>query len=383
MKQALKLILSLLVGVFIGFGGVVLCIGLFSDMTIVEFLNKFAKTDLMELAGGLVVSLLSFFVGIFLQIIAHEAGHLTFGLLTGYKFVSFRILNYVLLKQDGKLMIKKFGIAGTGGQCLLLPPDCPIDKLPVFWYNAGGIIFNILLTALLTLIWLLGNVHALVAVFLSITSLVGVFLILINGIPIKGLTNDGANMLLLRKDMTLRKYLSAMLHVNAMGQAGVLPKDMPDDYFDVPEPIDYKNVFLLQMEMMKASRLLDMERYDEVFSMMKSVVDHKEDVIELFYREAVCELIYLYLLRGEKEEAKKLLDKPMKAYIKQYSKVMSGKCRLQCAIALVLEEDEHKAVEIYKHLYERKDDFLMQAEVKSDLNLIESLFKSKNVEYGK
>ena len=42
-------------------------------------------------------------IGYMVQIIIHEAGHLIFGLLTGYTFVSFRIGSLTIIKEDGKL----------------------------------------------------------------------------------------------------------------------------------------------------------------------------------------------------------------------------------------------------------------------------------------
>ena len=46
-------------------------------------------------------------IGIFLQVIIHEAGHLIFGLLSGYKFSSFRIASLIFVKENDQLKIKK------------------------------------------------------------------------------------------------------------------------------------------------------------------------------------------------------------------------------------------------------------------------------------
>ena len=135
MKYIFKLVIALLIGFLIGIGGSIICIGLFSDMTIAQFVEKLKNIEVLELIGVMLFSILSAFLGGFLQIIIHEAGHLVTGLLSGYKFVSFRIFNYTILKTKGKLKIKKFGIAGTGGQCLMTPPDCPIEELKFVWYN--------------------------------------------------------------------------------------------------------------------------------------------------------------------------------------------------------------------------------------------------------
>ena len=59
---------------------------------------------------------------LYLQILLHEAGHLVFGLLTGYRFLSFRVGSLMLVREQGKLRLKSFSIAGTGGQCILIPP---------------------------------------------------------------------------------------------------------------------------------------------------------------------------------------------------------------------------------------------------------------------
>ena len=85
-----------------------------------------------------------------LQTILHETGHLIGGLLTGYKFCSFRIGNFQLQRENGALRFRRLKLAGTGGQCLMTPPE-PVDgNIPVMLYNLAGPLMN-LLTALLAL----------------------------------------------------------------------------------------------------------------------------------------------------------------------------------------------------------------------------------------
>ena len=59
-----------------------------------------------EAGGGSLTVLLLFvslIVGIYLQTAVHEAGHLVFGLLSGYRFSSYRIGSLMLLRSGGKL----------------------------------------------------------------------------------------------------------------------------------------------------------------------------------------------------------------------------------------------------------------------------------------
>ena len=83
----------------------------------------FDKMSKGELITGLVVVYISFLLSYFLQIVVHEAGHLVFGLLTGYQYSSFRIGSFMWVKLDGKIRLKRYSMSGTGGQCLMAPPD--------------------------------------------------------------------------------------------------------------------------------------------------------------------------------------------------------------------------------------------------------------------
>ena len=72
--------------------------------------------DILRLA----LLILVMYVCMFIQIVIHEAGHLVFGRLTGYEFVSFRIGSFMWIKEEGKLKLKRYSLAGTGGQCLMI-----------------------------------------------------------------------------------------------------------------------------------------------------------------------------------------------------------------------------------------------------------------------
>ena len=151
MKQILKLIGSLLLGGCIGFIGVTIILVLFTDISFNQFMEKLQKVEALEMIGVMILSFVTFILTCLLQILLHEGGHLIGGLLSGYHFVSFRILNWTIIKEEGKVRIKHFSIAGTGGQCLLTPPEKPMKEIPVILYNLGGVIMN-LLTATLSLI---------------------------------------------------------------------------------------------------------------------------------------------------------------------------------------------------------------------------------------
>lgn len=374
MTTFLKIIGGLLIGGLLGLllGGLIVVI--FTDTTWTEYLQKYYTIDISEGVAVFLVAVASLFISLAIIVPIHELGHLICGLLCGYKFVSFRIFNFTLLKENGQLHIKKFAIAGTGGQCLLTPPDLPLDEIPTGWYNFGGVLANIILL-IIALPFFFLNLNPFVAEAIGVFVATDVIMILMNGIPMQagGVGNDGYNMKLLKNNLLSKQGIVNQLRANALIQNGIRPKDMPDQLFLYPEDIDYKNALEVSIPLMHASRLIDRMEYDAAIKEIESLYAHKGEIMQLYVKEIACELAFLYLRTGRIEEAEKLLDKDLRKYINMYRKMMSSKERLLIAIALYLDKDKVKAQELYENFNARKDKYLLQGEVKSDLALIEDM----------
>ena len=56
----------------------------------------------------LLPSLACLILSFWLQAILHEGGHLVCGLLSGYRFLSFRVGSFTLLRQNGRLVLRRF-----------------------------------------------------------------------------------------------------------------------------------------------------------------------------------------------------------------------------------------------------------------------------------
>ena len=376
MKQILKLIGSLFLGGCIGFIGATVIIVLFTDISFNQFMEKWQKIEALELIGVMLFSLITFVLCCILQIILHEGGHLIGGLLSGYRFVSFRILNWTIIKEEGKLRIKHFNIAGTGGQCLLTPPEKPIHNIPVAIYNLGGVMIN-LLTATLSLILLITTEELPypIELFLIFNCIIGFFLGILNGIPFSfgAISNDANNMRLLLKDEQSKQTMVHLLHINAFVQKGMRPKDIPDFYFTCNEPINYKNPLQINLYLMVIGKLMDEEQWEICYNKLEDLIKHKDEMLDLFIKETACELLFISLITGRQERAKELYTEELSRYIQQYAKIMSSKQRILCAIALYMEKDRVKAEKIYKKLALQQDRMLMQGEVKMDLALMDSM----------
>ena len=118
------------------------------------FVGKIAGDSLSRGdAPNIILLLVSGVIAFILHIIVHEAGHLFFGLLSGYKFVSFRVFDFKIIKdENGKLSFRYEKIAGTGGQCLMRAPEYVEGKFKFKLYLLGGVIFNVLFSIVFWLI---------------------------------------------------------------------------------------------------------------------------------------------------------------------------------------------------------------------------------------
>ena len=376
--QILKYIGALAFGGIIGLIGVSIFMILFTDITFSELITKFANIDWADTAGYILISILSLLFSFTLHLLLHEGGHCVAGLLSGYRFVSFRIGNITLLRTNNKLRIKRFSLEGTAGQCLMMPPQKPIDDIPTVLYNLGGVLFNIIFSIIGIIIFIL-TTSASVASCSIIFAMIGILLALINGIPMKvgGVSNDGNNVLYLNKDTKAKEAFVYQLITNALVQDGTRPAELPDEYLSFDTDFDYKDPLAVNWLILSASVLIDRQEYDRAYTLLDHAMQHSKEIMQLFVYEIACELVFTALITGHIEQAKELYNKDLARYIEQHKNVMSVKQRISCAIALYIDKDAEKAQQIYREVRDRRDSYLMQGEVKMDLALMEEILTDK------
>ena len=152
-------------------------------------------TDLQELALDFLYILIFSYIGMNLQVIIHETGHLLGGLHTGYKFVSYRIGSLVWIKnREDELELRKHRIPGTAGQCLMCPPDLEPEVCPYLLYEIMGGAAN-LVTGLIGIGFAFACSNHVLTLFWTTFGLAGIFSCMINLIPrrVHGVANDGYN----------------------------------------------------------------------------------------------------------------------------------------------------------------------------------------------
>lgn len=239
-----------------------------------------------------------------IQIIIHEAGHLVFGLLTGYRFCSFRVFSLMWIRENGKIRLKRMSLAGTGGQCLMGPPELSDGKMPVMLYNFGGAILNLVSAALFLGLSFLCPPVSMVRVFLWFLAVFGLGFALMNGLPLPaaGLSNDGRNALELSRSREAARAFWVQMKVNELTSDGVRLRDMPEEWFAVPSAEAMGNGIIAPIGVLACSRLMDEHRFAEADALMKDLLSQKNAVAAVHRGLMVCDRMFLELI-GENRPA--------------------------------------------------------------------------------
>lgn len=289
--------------------------------------------------------LLCMYLAFFFHIIVHEAGHLVFGLMTGYQFSSFRIASFMLLKENGKFKWKRLTVAGTGGQCLMIPPDMKDGKLPFVLYNLGGVFLNSIVGALFLVGYLFFSDILLLSPILLIFAVVGILIAMMNGIPMRmgAIDNDGYNAFVLSKSKEAVEALWVQLKVIEQSSKGIRLKDMPDEWFTVPTDEGMKNSMVVTRCVLACNRLMDEERFEEADALMSHLLEIESGIVGLHYDILTCERIYLELIRENRGDViENMLTQEQKAFMKSMKRSLSV-LRTQYALALLWEKNAVKA----------------------------------------
>lgn len=274
-------------------------------------LNIFISDILPIMIGGV--------ISLYLMIFAHEAGHYLFGKLTGYTFSSFTFLGRTLYRQDGQLKIKKYALKGTGGQCLMNPPEYS-ENFPYKLYNFGGALVNLLMAIFANfLLFAIEGPYTLRIVLMLFFVLNGLGA-LQNGLPaiIGGIPNDGKNVLFASKDGDAKKAFHQQLYIAAFFSDHENFTDLPYEEAKVDPDADLSNYLTGNGKMFEASWLIEAGRADEGIRYMIGLEDHILQYPGYYRANFINELAYTYIQYDyESSFIEHFLEKKHQSYSKK------------------------------------------------------------------
>jgi len=348
-----------------------------------------AICDIQKMNGGyavvivLLLLLIEIYISNLLAAITHESGHLLFGKLTGYHFSSFRIGSLMLVKNQGKYFFKRLNIIGMGGQCLMDPPTLQNGKIPFALYNLGGVILNVVCGGAFLGFYIIWREVDYLSTFLILMSIMNLAYAVINGIPLKldMVTNDGYNTHMIAKSFQAKYAFWVQLRINTLNIQGVRLKDMPAEWFFVPNVEEMKNVMVAPIALLGYNRLMDQHKFFEASKEIQKIKDSGHDLAGIHLQLLICDEIFCALIEDDAKEINKLLDDKQKLFMKNMAK-FPAVMRTNYACALLCENDELKAGKIRENFERIVKTYPYISDIESEeefMNLAHDKWKINNL----
>ena len=242
--------------------------------------------------------------------VVRELGHLLCGRLSGYQFVSLRLLFFQWTKgEDGQIKFSRVNslfellvgsLFGIDGKCLMIPTGEEKD-FRYQLYNLGGGLANVILGLILMVpIFFSGHTFSR---WLFIAGIVSIFIAAINLIPIAfgGSPNDGRNVLEARKSEDAKHAFYCVIQANGMMALGKRLSDFDEDFFNMSESADVNNFLVTQFILFHAAHLEEKGNYKE--SYQKLLLLEKAELPSSYKAEVLLALLFNELVYQGNDES--------------------------------------------------------------------------------
>ena len=195
---------------------------------------------------------------------------------------------------------------------------------------------------------------------------------------ISGLANDGMNAKSLRKSPLSAEAFRLQLVINGEITDGKRSRELPDEYFELLGKTEINNIHIASLAVFRCGKIMDEHRFDEALEAMNTLLNSSSKINGVHRMLLVNDCIYIHLLKRNTEEAKALLTKEQKKFMKLMEKFPSI-IRTEYAIALVMEENAKMAEKAEQKFKKVKKHYPYTADITAEEEFI-SLIKSEKRE---
>lgn len=307
----------------------------------------------------------------------HELGHLIGGKLTGYHFLLFRLGSVALYRNhEGKFSLKKYGIPGTIGQCLLLPPrGVPFRDVEIDWYLLAGGVANFV-AALFACIYFI--IFPELWKYILTFILISIFFGGINLVPLKvgGICNDGYTRKLCYSDPQAHEALMTQLSVVGEFARGTTLEEMPPAWFYPKFSLQERmtsNPMVAAVWEYTGWRFLLTGDYFQAKIIFESI-GHNKDLMDMQRNEALYDYLTAMLLEGRVEEVKLFpVTKGMKRHKKAFSKYFLSGARYDYAYATLVSGNGKRAKEAKAKFEKVAKKYPFEGEILTEESIMEQI----------
>ena len=318
----------------------------------------------------LIYILFTFYFSMILQTIIHECGHMIFGLLSGYEFLSIRFFNFMWIKSDDKIQFKMNNVPNTLGQCLM-----SIDKyqepFPFLLYHLGGVLNNIISALFLFLIcYFINNPY--IQSFCFSTGVFGITMAIINGIPLElGIDNDGRNIVNMMKYPLCQYACFQQLKIGEYMSKGYSLKDIDKQYFTLYKQNDLS--LCLTISLFTILREIDLGNYQRACVIANDILENTPSINEQLSYVLKSLVVYGLLLSDPTNED--ITNIRNEKYLKM-TKLLKRDLttlKVEYAYALLHNHDTTQAQDLLKQLNKVCSTHPYQGEIESEKRQIEMI----------
>ncbi|HPU62875.1 MAG TPA: hypothetical protein PK304_01850 [Mobilitalea sp.] len=322
---------------------VFLILGLFFGFIGIDLIKRGISSE--KVVFYLYLDVFIYLVSMTTHVIIHETGHLVFGLISGYKFQSFRIFSLAFVKENGRIQRKKLSIKGMAGQCLMSPPDKDKDgRFPFILYNLGGGLANLIIS-LPFFVAAVYKDNALAASILIGFSSSGLILAFTNLIPMDlGIQNDGMNIKGMLRHEIIRESFYLQLMLNAEMSNGKLITDYNPDLFTVPDDQDtYKYALAAYNYLYTYYRYLAGHDFESAYDCLTKILEKAESFPIFILNTLQLEQLFFMVLHHRPAEEIASLYKRVRLILKA-DKTDINIQRINYIYEALLTEEEKKDI---------------------------------------
>ena len=340
-----------------------------------EFLSLDFLFENFGFLGTEVIFIALVFLAHITSIIIHEAGHLVFGLLSGYGFCSFRIFSFIFMKTDEGIKLKRYSIPGTAGQCLLTPPELKDGKMPTALYNIGGSLLGFAAFAIFAFGKSIVEAYPIINIFFVLSAAANLSAALTNAIPLRTamINNDGMNAISLGKNPDAIKALRMQLLCNAESSRGVSIADMPEEWFVMPKDDKLGDALVSSCAYFCAARCFARGEYDKAKEIIEHLFEVDASVIGVHRAHMILDLGFIAAINGDVKEAHRIFKREYPEFSRSLRNNLCA-LRSRYAYELLIKRSEKgaKRILILMNMLSRKlNNYAFVQELEHEARLIE------------